>query len=304
MKRRISRIALFNFCSRKLPAPFHSVVALLIASTMLLALAVPGTALAAGFDKRMLGDDPSRSSWSLGPLAVNLTSGNLTLNIPGPTYPTAIGSMALTPTYNSTPPAQPDPCPPPGPPCAPPRDYSTSPRDSRLGPGITLGAGEGDRRPIRLIDHNLLSDTAQFDAIEVVYSDGASDYFEHSVVSPVYLPFFADGSTLTKKPSPPYSGSSPAWTLIDADGLTAGFDAIDPATGSAPLLTLQTQAAASSAAKLTYSYSTHPAAPPGTLVGISDESGRTLQLDWNFLNGGSCTSAILCATGPDGVTWR
>ncbi len=273
------------------------------AMVLLFVLASPGHALAAGYDKRYLGDDPSRPSWSRGPLSVALASGNLTVQIPGPSYPTAAGSIAISPTYNSAPLAPADPCPTP---CtSPPPDYSTSSRDSRLGPGITLGAGEGEGgRPIFLIDHNALSGTAQFDAIEIVYSDGDSVYYEHPGSSSLaYSPAIEDGSLLTKNPASPYSASDPAWTLIDAGGFSAGFGAVDPAAGRAPVLTLQTQAASSGAMKLTLGYSANPAAP-GTLVSITDPSGRSLQLAWNFLDPSSCAAAILCVTGPDGVTWR
>lgn len=70
------------------------------------------------------------------------------------------------------------------------------------------------------------------------------------------------------------------------------------------MLTLQTQAASSGAEKLTFGYSANPAAPPGTLVSVTDPSGRSLQLAWNFLDPSSCAAAILCVTGPDGLTWR
>lgn len=172
-------------------------------TVLLVVLASPGHGLSAGYDKRYLGDDPARPSWADGPLSVALASGNLTIQIPGPSYPTAVGSLAVTPSYNTAPVAPPDPCPSPCP--TPPPDYSTSSRDSRLGPGITLGAGEAEGvRPILLLDHNNLSGTAQFDALEVVYSDGDSVYYEHGGSSSLaYSPALTDGSLLTKNPAGP-----------------------------------------------------------------------------------------------------
>jgi hypothetical protein len=48
-----------------------------------------------------LGSSPSWPMWSHGPLQVNRANGNLVLSVPGPSYPTAAGSMGASATFNS-----------------------------------------------------------------------------------------------------------------------------------------------------------------------------------------------------------
>ena len=224
-----------------------------------------------------------------------MISGNLALPIPGPSFPTATGSMGVSFTYNSAPVAPVPTCSPT--PCTPPPDYSTSARDSALGGGFTLAAGEpGGARPISLIDHNKLSDQAQFDGIELVYGDGGSDFYQHLGSSQDYVHMSiegtasGDGSILTKHP-----GSDPEWSLTDPSGLTATFGPADATTGEAPVRTLHVQSAGSSPAQLSFTYT-------GTaLTKITDAAGREVRLDGNHQ---TCLDAILCVTGPDDVTWR
>ena len=261
-----------------------------------------GNAFSSGWDQRSLGDDPSRPSVQVGPLTVSMVSGNLVVPIPGPAFPTATGSMGVSLSWNSAP-TQPAPtCSPQ--PCTPPPDYSSSSRDSRLGVGVTLAAGEADSaRPAYLIDHNLLTGQAQTDAIELVYADGGSDYFKHLGSSRSYVRAAVeavaagDGSLLTKSP-----GGDPAWTLVDAAGMTASFGAADSSTGRALVKVIQVQASSSAPAQLSYTY----AAPPNAdlVTQITDASGREVRLDWNVLDSASCANAVLCVTGPDDVTWR
>src|SRR5207245_205730 len=118
-----------------------------------------------GWDSRAPGADPKRPTWSHGPLGVSLISGNAMVTFPGPSFPTATGSMGVSVTWNSLP-EQPKPtCSPT--PCTPPPDYSSSARGGALGPGMTLSVGErAARRPVLLIDHNDLSAQAKFNEIE------------------------------------------------------------------------------------------------------------------------------------------
>ena len=210
--------------------------------------------------------------------------------------------MGVSLVWNSAPPQPVPTCSPS--PCTAPPDYSSSSRDSRLGSGVTLAAGESDgARPVYLIDHNLLSGQAQTDAIEVVYADGGSDYYQHLGSSRSYVRAAVetvgagDGSLLTKNP-----GGSPAWTLMDAGGMTASFGAADTATGRALVEAIQVQAASSAPAQISYTYAAPPNADLLTL--ITDASGRSIELDWNTLDAVACPNAILCVTGPDNVTWR
>ena len=77
--------------------------------------------------------------WSHGPLTVNQASGNLTVTLPGPSYPTAGGSLDVSLTYNS----------------------QETNDVSGLGMGWTLGAGDGfSSPPVKLIDHSRLTATS------------------------------------------------------------------------------------------------------------------------------------------------
>ena len=263
---------------------------------------VGGNGFSSGWDQRVLGDDPSRPSVSVGPLTVSMVSGNVLLPMPGPSFPTATGTMGVSLSWNSAPPQPVPTCAPP--PCTPPPDYSTSSRDGRLGSGVVLAAGEAESaRPTYLVDHNLLSGQAQMDTIEVVYADGGSDYYRHLGSSRSYVraaveaSAAGDGSLLTKSP-----GGDPEWTLVDAAGMTATFTAADPSTGRALVKAIQVQASSTAPAQLSYTY----AAPPNAdlLTKITDTSGREVRLDWNVLDSVACAAAILCVTGPDNRTWR
>jgi RHS repeat-associated protein len=261
-----------------------------------------GNGFSSGWDQRSLGDDPSRPSIAVGPLTVSMVSGNLLLPIPGPSFPTATGSMGVSLSWNSAPPQPVPTCLPQQ--CTPPPDYSSTSRDGRLGTGVTLAAGEADTaRPVYLIDHNVLSGPAHTDAIEVVYADGGSDYYQHLGSSRSYVRATVetlaagDGSLLTKSP-----GGDPEWTLVDVAGMSATFGAADSTTGRALVKAIQVQASSGAPAQLSYTY----AAPPNAdlLTQITDTSGRTLDLDWNTLDPTACPDAILCVTGPDNVTWK
>ena len=186
--------------------------------------------------------------------------------------------------------------------CEVPHDYSASSRNGRLGSGITLAAGEADAaRPVYLVDHNVLSPSE--DVIELVYADGGSDFYDHLGSSRSYVReametvAAGDGSLLTKNP-----GGVPEWTLVDSGGMTATFGSADSTTGRALVHAIQVQAAGAAPAQLSYAYAAAPNAD--LLTKITDASGREVDLDWNALDSAACPNAILCVTGPDGITWR
>jgi hypothetical protein len=89
--------------------------------------------------------------WSGGPLAVNEATGNLVLSVPTPSFPTSAGSLGAAITYNS-------------------RDT----KNRGLGVGWSIGSSID---PVQLTDHSLATD--QTDVVEILYSDGSSDYFQH-----------------------------------------------------------------------------------------------------------------------------
>jgi RHS repeat-associated protein len=262
-------------------------------------------AWSAGWDSRAPGADPAHPTFSHGPVTVSLISGNVMVAFPGPSFPSENGSIGMSAAWNSLPPQPVPTCVGKG--CTPPPDYSISKRESPLGGGMTLNAGEaGTRRPLMLIDHNDLSGQARFNAIEVVYGDGGDEYFravgDHGtryVQEDLGGTPTESGAALTKNPSP--GTATPAWTLQDADGLTSTFAQTNSETGGALVTSAQVAAPNDSAAKITYTYSAEHA---GLLTSISDASGRALVLDWHLVDPTRCPDALLCVTGPDGRTWR
>ena len=183
-------------------------------------------------------------------------------------------------------------------PCPQP-EYSASDRSGGLGNHFTLGAGDGAKRPLELIDHNQLTGADHLDAVEIIYSDGDSTYFKRSVTSLRYVPatevrgeeLAETGSALTR--------SSTGFTYSDQNGWSAAFGTANSTTGVARVTDLQTLPK-QGGQPITFTYSsTHPE----LLTEMEDASGRTLELTWHTLDAIGCPSAILCITGPDGVTW-
>jgi len=215
--------------------------------------------------------------WSHGPLAVNEANGNLVVSAPGPSYPTATGSMGASLTYNSQ-----------------------SSMNDGLGTGWALTVGDGrSSPPAELIDHSVSGASPQFDAVERVSADGSSDYYTQvgsaSSGTPTnYLSAAGDGSRLTKN-------ADGTWTLLDPDGSIYTFNRAG-SNGVATLKSAEQVDAAPGKGALTYTYST---AQPTEIKSISDDGGRTLSFAWaNASDTGTCSGAILCVTGPDSVTWK
>ena len=124
-------------------------------------------------DQSHLGADGS-PMWSDGPLAVNEVNGNLLVSLPGPQYPTAVGAMGASVSYNS-------------------QDTT----DRGLGAGWLLDSGGAADAPVELLDHNLLTSN-RIDAVEAFSSDGSSRCFTHVGQTTTYTSGPGDGTLLTK----------------------------------------------------------------------------------------------------------
>ena len=221
----------------------------------------------------MLGARDYWPIWSHGPLAVNQANGNLVVALPGPSYPTAVGSLGASLSYNSLDSA-----------------------NRGFGAGWALSAGNDELNPpVELVDHNLLVGTEQYDAVEVISADGSSTCFTHVGETNTYIGEPGDGSLLAEN-------QDGTWTLTDVDGAIYGFGVPDGATGTARLASVEYADASAGNGKLSYAFSTQD---PSKLTSITDvSSGRALTFTWNSLDASGCANAIVCIAGPDGVTWR
>jgi RHS repeat-associated protein len=216
-----------------------------------------------------LGADAS-PMWSDGPLAVNEVNGNLLVSLPGPQYPTVAGAMGASISYNS---------------------LNTT--DSGFGAGWLFDTGSATGAPAVLRDDNLLTGTSRLDAVEAVFGDGSSSCYMHIGQTNTYASGPGDGSLLTKD-------ADGTWTYTSGDTI-ASFGVADGETGIAELKSVESAAAGAGNGKLTYTFSI---ADPSKVLSISDESSRTVTFTWHSLNPSGCAAAIVCITGPDGVSWQ
>src|SRR5262249_49109447 len=186
------------------------------------------------------------ATWSGGPAAVNLATGNLVLSLPGPSYPSATTAMAAAVTYNS---------------------LDTA--NTGLGQGLRLEVG--DMRgglPSRLVDLNLSSANPQ-DALQVVMSDGDSDYYTASGKPSTYQPDDGHGAaTITK--------SASGYTLAEADGDIFTFGTAAAGTGYASLVSIQDASGDPGSGQLTYTFDA--SVSPPRVTQIRDGAGRQLGL--------------------------
>ena len=221
----------------------------------------------------------SRDVWPMfshGPVSVNQTTGNLVASAPGRSYPTSGGSIAAGLSYNSL-----------------------DATDRGFGPGWVLDAGDAlANPPSRLVDHSLLTGADKYDAVEVVFPGGLSSFYTHVAGSNTYQPEPGDTSVLKRNP---VSGSSNAtWILIDEDGSIYNFGQTGGSVSTGQVTSSEMIDSAAGIAKLSYTFSGSPA----KITSITDvDTGRALAFRWNALDG-SCSDAILCVDGPDGVTWK
>jgi RHS repeat-associated protein len=216
-----------------------------------------------------LGADAS-PMWSNGPLAVNEVNGNLLVSLPGPQYPTVAGAMGASISYNS---------------------LDTT--DHGFGAGWLFDTGAATNAPAMLRDDNLLTGTSRLDAVEAVFADGSSSCFMHLGQTDSYVSGPGDGSLLAKN-------ADGTWTYTSGDTI-ASFGVADGETGLAELTSVESASAGAGNGKLTYTFST---TDPSKVTSISDESSRTVTFTWHSLNPSGCSTAIVCVTGPDSVTWK
>jgi RHS repeat-associated protein len=216
-----------------------------------------------------LGNDGS-PLWSYGRVAVNEVSGNLIVSLPGPRYPTAVGAMGASVSYNSQ-----------------------QASDQGLGAGWLLDSGGAANAPVQLLDHNLWTGNLRADVVEALFSDGSSSCFTHVGQTNTYTSGPGDGSLLTRN----VDGS---WTYTSGDTI-ASFTAADGETGSAQLKSVESESAIAGQGTLSYAFSS---ADPSKVTSIEDESGRTVTFTWHSLDSSGCASAIVCVSGPDGVSWQ
>ena len=221
-------------------------------------------------DRSHLGSDGS-PLWSDGPLSVNEVTGNLLVSLPGPSYPSEVGALAATVSYNSL-------------------DSS----DRGLGAGWLLDAGASvAEAPVKLIDHNLLTGAGHVDAVEALFSDGSSGCFAHVGQTNSYIASPGDGDLLSKN-------ADGSWTYTSGDTL-ASYGVADGSTGQAQLTSVEVDSANPGKGTLTYTFSSQD---PTKITSVSDDTGRSLSFTWNSLNSSGCSTAIVCITGPDSVTWK
>jgi RHS repeat-associated protein len=220
--------------------------------------------------EKLLGAESDWAMWSAGPLAVNEMTGNLVVTAPTPAYSSATGSLGLSLTYNS---------------------LETA--NHGLGVGWMLGSLDDATPALELIDHSVLAGSSQLAAAEVVFADDSSEYFTEIGTSGSYVPPSNDSSFLQKN-------GDGTWTYTSPAGFVDTFGQASASTGVATLTSAQYASASPGKATTTYKFSS---VDPTKLTSITDAASDVLALKWSSLDS-SCAGAILCVTGPDGVTWK
>jgi RHS repeat-associated protein len=220
----------------------------------------------------LLGSGGNWPFFTHGPLAVNEATGNLVVQAPGPAYPTIVGAMGLAPVFNS---------------------FNTA--NIGLGPGWSLGSLDLRGTATKLIDHSLLTGTAKLDAVELHGPHHESRWFNHVSDTTIYTPPHGQTGALLAK------NGDGSWTLTDVDGTIANYG-VTQANATAKLTSVEYTDVKAGLGTLTYSF---VAGSDDKLQTVTDPAGRTLTLTWNSANPAGCASpALLCVSGPDGVTWK
>jgi RHS repeat-associated protein len=222
--------------------------------------------------------------WSHGPIEVNEATGNLVLGLPGPSYPTAAGTLTASFTYNLL-------------------DTRSSVFATPAGGGA-WNAGVGGVAP-KLVDHSIPAGAGAFDDVELVSDDGSSDWYSHIAGSNVYRSLPGDPAVLQSIRNT--AGLATGYLLSEPDGSIFTYGAANASTGAATVLSAQVSSAAHGATQLAYVFDA--SGKPQSVTAQAKDASGTLQtlaklsFDW------SCANAIVCVSGPDtaptgAVAWR
>ncbi|HEV7566483.1 MAG TPA: PA14 domain-containing protein, partial [Microbacteriaceae bacterium] len=211
---------------------------------------------------RYLGANKSWPTWTHGGISVNLAGGNVLVDAPGPSYPTKVGSLALSATYNSQSPTTPV-----GP----------------LGAGWTLNIGDGSA-PTQLVD---TAASGGGETIDVTWADATHEVFVRSAGSTSFVSADNRDDQLVRDAG----AGSAIWYLTTADGTLYRFELSSGTTYTLTSVEIPNANGTDLAAKDTIAYS------GGSPTSVTSGS-RSITLNW------SCSGALMCATGSDGVVWK
>jgi RHS repeat-associated protein len=156
-------------------------------------------------------------------------------------------------------------------------------KDTGFGKGWVLSSGADGSQAPTITDLNLATEPQ--DAAQVDWPDGHTTIYGHIAGSNDFRSPPGDDTRLYKNDDGTWTLTTPAGDVYSygTDLSVSSYQATSPIPGQAPL---------------TYSYSS------GKPTKIADQSGRALTFTWHSLNATGCPSAILCLTGPDGITWQ
>jgi hypothetical protein len=227
-----------------------------------------------------LGSQSFWPMWHGGALQVNESTGNLVLSVPGPSFPTAAGTLGVSFVYNLL-------------------DVPAGSVFASAKGAWTFADASG--APAKLIDHNGLAGGQKFDSVERVEADGSSVYYGHVAGTDRYTSPAGDLSVLTVIGS----GTGRSFQLNDPDGSSFQFGTPDATSGVALLSGAQVLSA-NGHGRLTYTVESGRVTSI-VAAGNSVPDGQppnwqtiaTLSLDWT-----ACSGGIVCITGPDGQPWK
>ena len=217
----------------------------------------------------ILGQQSPWPIWTHGPIGVNEGTGQLIVNLPGPSFASVGGPINVSATYNQ---------------------YDTT--DYGLSPGWRLNAGPApENSPTLLIDHQVLTGTGKRDAAELQFGDGSSEWFNHIDGTASFVPQKAQpGQTVTQN-------TDNSWTFTDSDGTVYQFNVENSSNGKATLKSIDFAQDKNGYGTLTYAYNS---TDPTKIDHITDPSGRQMIFYWNSLDPADCGSPhLLCVELKD-----
>ena len=220
------------------------------------------------------GSEPYWPMWSGDGVQVSEATGNLVLAVPGPSFPTAAGTLGASFVYNSL-------------------DSRPSLLPSTAG---SWSFADGAGVPARLIDHSIPL-TGGYDSVERVEADGSSEWYGHVAGSDGYTAERGDLSVLTRTGTiKPYT-----YLLSTPDGSTYQFNTQDVSTGVATLQQAE-RVTANGQAKLVYVFNS--SGQPQSITAQGKDGGGTWQTLGTLTFNWACTGALVCITGPDSQQWK